>query len=65
MEEDGFLFEIQRLAHELDEAIEKYGARDKAITLMVGGLIDQTKGYSRVKAIYSYNIHSKDELKSE
>ena len=64
MEEDGFLFEIQRLAHELDEAIERYGVRDRAITLMVGGLIDETEDYSRVKAIYSYNINSKDELNS-
>ena len=65
MEDEGFLLEIQRLSFEMDKVIEKYGVRDRVMQLMVIGLMDEDiMGSTRLKAIYSYNIESDDELAS-
>ncbi len=65
MEDEGFLLEIQRLSFEMDKVIEKYGVRDRVMQLMVIGLMDEDiMGNTRLKAIYSYNIESDDELAS-
>jgi len=65
MEDEGFLLEIQRLSFEIDKVIEKYGVRDRVMQLMVIGLMDEDiMGNTRLKAIYSYNIESDDELAS-
>ena len=58
----GFLFEVQRLAFELERLIDEYGVRDEVITLQVTGLMDtDDEGNSRMKALYSYNITSEEE----
>jgi hypothetical protein len=65
MEDEGFLLEIQRLSFEMDKVIEKYGVRDRVMQLMVIGLMDEDiMGNTRLKAIYSYNIESDEELAS-
>jgi len=65
MEDEGFLLEIQRLSFEMDKVIEKYGVRDRVMQLMVIGLMDDDiMGNTRLKAIYSYQIESDDELAS-
>ena len=65
MEDEGFLLEIQRLSFEMDKVIEKYGVRDRVMQLMVIGLRDEEiMGNTSLKAIYSYNIESDDELAS-
>jgi len=65
MEDEGFLLEIQRLSFEMDKVIEKYGVRDRVMQLMVIGLMDEDiMGNTRLKAIYSYQIESDDELAS-
>jgi len=65
MEDEGFLLEIQRLSFEMEKVIEKYGVRDRVMQLMVIGLMDEDiMGNTRLKAIYSYNIESDDELAS-
>jgi|TARA_R100001163_G_C4897930_1_gene87864 hypothetical protein len=65
MEDEGFLLEIQRLSFEMDKVIEKYGVRDRVMQLMVVGLMDEDiMGNTRLKAIYSYNIESDEELAS-
>lgn len=65
MEDEAFLLEIQRLSFEMDKVIEKYGVRDRVMQLMVIGLMDEDiMGNTRLKAIYSYNIESDDELAS-
>ena len=65
MKEEGFLFEMQRLALEMDKTIDRYGVRDKAITLMVTGVFEDTDDdHIRIKAIYSYNIQTEEELEN-
>ncbi len=63
MKEHAFLLEIQRLAIEMDLLIEKYDVRDKVISVMVTGLINEEEcGESQLKAIYSYSLDSRNEL---
>ena len=63
MEEQAFFLEIQRLSMEIDRVIDEYGMRDRALSIMVTGLIDENIfGDKRVKAIYSYSLESKEEL---
>ena len=63
MEEQAFFLEIQRLSMEIDKVIEKYDMRDRVISTMVIGLIDNDIfAATRIKAIYSYNLESLDEL---
>tara|TARA_R110002012_G_scaffold68324_3_gene177528 strand:+ start:797 stop:1099 length:303 start_codon:yes stop_codon:yes gene_type:complete len=65
MEEQAFLLEIQRLSFELDKLIDKYNMRDRVMSVMVTGLIDETElGETRLKAIYSYSLDSREELES-
>ena len=63
MEEQAFFLEIQRLSMEIDKVIDEYGMRDRALSIMVTGLIDQNIfGDTRIKAIYSYSLESQEEL---
>ena len=63
MEEQAFFLEIQRLSIEIDKVIDEYGMRDRALSIMVTGLVDQNIfGDTRIKAIYSYSLDSKEEL---
>lgn len=66
MEKDGFLFEIQRLAAEMDSLIDEYGVRDEVMSLFVVGVIEPSEGpdpeVSQLRAIYGYNVNSREEL---
>tara|TARA_R110002050_G_scaffold14651_3_gene46021 strand:- start:1645 stop:1971 length:327 start_codon:yes stop_codon:yes gene_type:complete len=63
MEEQAFFLEIQRLSMEIDRVIDEYGMRDRALSIMVTGLIDHNVfGDRRIKAIYSYSLESQEEL---
>tara|TARA_R100001082_G_scaffold103492_1_gene74211 strand:- start:1699 stop:2028 length:330 start_codon:yes stop_codon:yes gene_type:complete len=63
MEEQAFFLEIQRLSIEMDKVIEKYGMRDRVVSIMVTGLLDNNIfGDIRLKAIYSYSLESLEEL---
>ena len=63
MEEQAFFLEIQRLSIEIDRVIDEYGMRDRALSIMVTGLMDQNIfGDTRIKAIYSYSLESQEEL---
>ena len=65
MKEQAFLLEIQRLALEMDMLIDKYDVRDKVVSVMVTGLLDDDFfGEPRLKAIYSYSLDSRSELDS-
>jgi hypothetical protein len=65
MDKEGFLLEIQRVAFEVERIIEKYGVRDEVLSLMVTGLVEEdVDGDKRLKAIYSYNMDSEDEMLS-
>ena len=63
MEEQAFFLEIQRLSMEIDRVIDEYDMRDRALSIMVTGLLDQNIfGDTRIKAIYSYSLESQEEL---
>ena len=65
MEEQAFFLEIQRLSMEMDEIINKHGMRDRVVSIMVTGLTDEDfMGNSRLQAIYSYSLDSREELDS-
>jgi|TARA_R100000030_G_scaffold17903_3_gene12209 hypothetical protein len=65
MDKEGFLLEIQRVAFEVERIIEKYGIRDEVLSLMVTGLVEEDEaGDKRLKAIYSYNMDTEDEMLS-
>jgi len=65
MEEQAFFLEIQRLSIQMDEIIHKYGMQSRVASIMVMGLIDEDiMGDSRLQAVYSYSLDSKEELNS-
>tara|TARA_R110000796_G_scaffold123892_2_gene238318 strand:+ start:330 stop:611 length:282 start_codon:yes stop_codon:yes gene_type:complete len=65
MEEQAFFLEIQLLSMQMDEIIHKHGMQDRVASIMVTGLIDEDfMGNSRLQAIYSYSLDSKEELDS-
>jgi len=65
MEEQAFFLEIQRLSEEMEDIIKKHGMEDRVMSIMVTGLIDSDIfGNSRLQAIYSYSLDSREELDS-
>tara|TARA_Y100000004_G_scaffold172240_1_gene208896 strand:- start:1294 stop:1599 length:306 start_codon:yes stop_codon:yes gene_type:complete len=62
MEREGFLAEIQMLALQIDSLIDEYGVRDELMSIMIIGLIDHKPEGDQLKAIYGYNLNSRDEL---
>ena len=62
MEREGFLFEIQQVALEIEAIIDKYDVRDDVMSLMIVGLIDEMEDRHQLKAVYGYNLRSRDEL---
>ena len=65
MEEQAFFLEVQRLSMELDQIVDLYNMRDRVASVMVTGLIDEDiMGNSRLNAIYSYSLDSREELNS-
>ena len=63
MEEQAFFLEIQRLSMEIDRVIDEYDMRDRGLSFMGTGLVDQNIfGDTRIKAIYSYSLDSREEL---
>tara|TARA_R100000734_G_C3313882_1_gene105309 strand:+ start:1819 stop:2121 length:303 start_codon:yes stop_codon:yes gene_type:complete len=67
MREDDFLMEVHRLAIELELLIDRYDLRDKVLSMMVVGVLDALEDddeKSRMKAIYSHNMHDELELQT-
>ena len=65
MEEQAFFLEIQRLSDEMEDVIKKHGMEDRVMSIMVTGLVDtDIFGNSRLQAMYSYSLDSKEELDS-
>ena len=63
MTDEGYLFEMQRLAFEMEQVADKYGVKDRTINVIITGLIDESAtGLQKIKAIYSYNIDDVNEL---
>jgi len=63
MEKEGYLFEMQRLLMEMESLADKYDVRDNVMSLIVTGVLEETPfGENKLKALYSYNLNSRDEL---
>ncbi len=63
MEKEGFLFEVQRLAIELDRLIDDYDLRGEVVSIMMTGVLENVESDKpRLKAIYHYDISSREEL---
>lgn len=63
MYESGFFIEIQELHQAMEEVIEKYGMRDRCMSVLVTGILDAVdEETSQLKALFSYNLESRDEL---
>lgn len=63
MEEHAFFLEIQRLSEEMEDVIKKHGMEDRVMSIMITGLIESDIfGNSRLQALYSYSVDSKEEL---
>ena len=58
-----FLMEIQKLAIEMDRVVDKYEMRDRFVSILVSGFMEEDEyGDMRMNAIYSYHLDSFLEL---
>tara|TARA_R110000851_G_scaffold240695_2_gene393412 strand:- start:1168 stop:1482 length:315 start_codon:yes stop_codon:yes gene_type:complete len=58
-----FLLEIQKLAVQMDNLVEKYEMRDRFVSVLVSGFINEEEdGTIKMNAIYSYHIDNFMEL---
>jgi len=58
-----FLMEIQKLAIEMDRVVDKYEMRDRFVSILVSGFMDEDEyGDIKMNAIYSYHLASFLEL---
>ena len=63
MEDYDFLLEVQDIHHQMEMLIEKYGMRDRVMSVMVTGLLEPIdEDTSSMKAMFSYNLDSKEEM---
>ena len=63
MEDEEFLYRIRELAGAMDDLVDEYGVRDRLMSIMIIGVTEQNElGDTNMKAVYSYNLHNKDEL---
>tara|TARA_R110000824_G_scaffold2102_1_gene10023 strand:+ start:531 stop:848 length:318 start_codon:yes stop_codon:yes gene_type:complete len=63
MQDKTFLVEIQKLAIEMDNLVDKYNMRDRFVSILVSGFIGEDEnGDVSMKAIYSYHLADSIEL---
>tara|TARA_R110002153_G_scaffold174517_1_gene327729 strand:+ start:4655 stop:4972 length:318 start_codon:yes stop_codon:yes gene_type:complete len=63
MQDMTFLMEIQKLAIEMDRVVDKYEMRDRFVSILVSGFMEEDEyGDMRMNAIYSYHLSSFLEL---
>tara|TARA_R110000787_G_scaffold102262_4_gene208247 strand:+ start:560 stop:871 length:312 start_codon:yes stop_codon:yes gene_type:complete len=63
MKDIAFLLEIQKLAVQMDNLVEEYDMRDRFVSVLVSGFINEEEdGTIKMNAIYSYHIDSFMEL---
>ena len=63
MKDIAFLLEIQKLAVEMDNLVDKYDMRDRFVSVLVSGFLEEDEyGDMKMNAIYSYHIDSFFEL---
>lgn len=58
-----FLMEMQQLHHEMEMLIERYDMRERVMSVVVTGLLEPIdEETSQMKAIFSYNLSSQEEM---
>ena len=58
-----FLMEIQKLAIEMDRVVDEYEMRDRFVSVLVSGFMEEDEyGDMRMNAIYSYHLSTFLEL---
>ena len=63
MQDMTFLMEIQKLAIEMDRVVDKYEMRDRFVSILVSGFMEEDEyGDMRMNAIYSYHLSTFLEL---
>ena len=63
MEDYDFLLEMQQLHHQMEMLIEKYGMRERVMSVVVTGVLEPLdEESSTMKALFSYNLNSVDEM---
>ena len=63
MKDIAFLLEIQKLAVQMDNLVEKHKMRDRFVSVLVSGFINEEEdGTIKMNAIYSYHIDNYMEL---
>ena len=63
MEDEEFLYKIRELAVEMDDLVDEYGLRDRLMSIMIIGVTELNEdGETNMKAVYSYNLHNREEL---
>mgnify|MGYP001046145906 FL=1 len=63
MKDIAFLLEIQKLALEMDNLVDKYDMRDRFVSILVSGFLQEDDyGELNMNAIYSYHLSTIFEL---
>ena len=63
MKDIAFLLEIQKLALEMDDLVDKYDMRDRFVSILVSGFLQEDDyGEMNMNAIYSYHLSTIFEL---
>ena len=58
-----FLLEMQQLHGQIEVLIERYDMRDRVMSVIVTGLLEPIdEDTSQMKALFSYNLGSKEEM---
>ena len=58
-----FLLEMQQLHGQMEVLIERYNMRDRVMSVVVTGVLEPIdEDTSQMKALFSYNLGSKDEM---
>jgi len=62
-EDYDFLIEMQQLHHKMEMLIEKYDMRERVLSVVVTGVLeDIDEENSNMKALFSYNLDSSEEV---
>lgn len=58
-----FLIEMQHLHHKMEMLIEKYNMRNRVLSVVVTGVLEAIdEDNSNMKALFSYNLGSREEV---
>lgn len=65
MDREEFFFEVQKLALQMDDLIDRYDNREEVVCVFLTGSITEDEfGDTTVQAVYGMHVDSSDELES-